>query len=647
MEYDPLPEELAQSKPATPTTIAAQQAVRETLPFGDRQSFADAARGFIATIDPLTISRSSGGAVYDLSRMAFLDGEAPATVNPSLWRQAQLNAQHHGLFEVVDGIYQVRSFDIANMTLIRGDTGWIVIDPLTSSESSAAALKLANEQLGERPVVAVIHTHSHADHFAGVLGVVDPSDVEEGRVQVVAPEHYVDESLSENVLAGNAMNRRATYMYGNLLRPSPTGFVSTGLGAALSMGTTGFVVPNDIVERTGETRVLDGVEFEFQMTPGTEAPAEFVFFLPQFKALCMSEITSHHLHNVYTPRGAQVRDALAWASQINESIDLFGDRLEVQFASHHWPIWGRTAAVEYLEKQRDLYKYIHDQTLRLANKGLNKEEIAEHIELPKSLAHEFYNRGYYGTVHHNSRAVYVKYLGYFDGNPATLHALPRQEAAARYVEFMGGAASIVTRAQASFDAGDYRWVAEVLNHIVMVDPNHAEARSLLADCYEQLGYQAESAPWRNFYLSGALELREGLPQGSLFQASEGIARGMPIDNLFEAMAVRLRPDAAAELDLAINIHFSDTDLRYLLLIKNSVLHGFSNRLSEDAAAHLSVSTLHFKRLMLGLVDAATLMTDGELTIDGDVAALAGLAELFDTFPRRFPLVTPQTLETVV
>ena len=443
-------EEQAASKTATRHTAEANARVREALPFEDRRSFENAERGFIATIDPLILEREGGRRpAYDLSALGFLKGECPDTVNPSLWRQAQLNALHTGLYEVTDGLYQVRSFDIANMTLIRGETGWIVIDPLTSSESSAAALALANEHLGERPVVAVLHTHSHADHFAGVLGVISAEDAASGKVQVVAPEHFVDESLSENVLAGNAMGRRATYMYGNLLEPSPTGFVSTGLGAALSMGTTGFVVPNDIVSKTGEQRTIDGIEFEFQMTPGTEAPAEFVFYLPQFKALCMSEITSHHLHNVYTLRGAQVRDALAWSEQINESIERYGDQLEIQFACHHWPIWGREEAITYLAAQRDLYKYIHDQVLRLANQGFNPEEIADQIELPDSLGRNFSNRGYYGTVHHNARAVYVKYLGFFDGNPANIQRLPPTEVGRRYVAFMGGADAVVDKARAA------------------------------------------------------------------------------------------------------------------------------------------------------------------------------------------------------
>ncbi len=641
MSYSPLPPELAEPKSATPHTQRANARVRELLPFEDVRSFDNAAKGFIASIEPMTIARDDGRVVFDLSKVGFLTGEAADTVNPSLWRQAQLNAQHTGLYEVVEGLYQVRSFDIANMTLIRGATGWIVIDPLTSAESSSAALQLANEHLGERPVVAVIHTHSHADHFAGVLGVVDADDVESGRVQVLAPEHYVNEALSENVLAGNVMNRRATYMYGNLLPASPTGFVTTGLGAAISMGSTGFVVPNDIVANTGETRTIDGIEIEFQMTPGTEAPAEMVFYFPQFKALCMSEITSHHLHNLYTPRGAQIRDALAWANQINESIELFGDRLEVQFASHHWPIWGRAEAIEFLEKQRDMYKYIHDQTLRLANHGYTKEEIAEQLRLPDSLGLEFSNRDYYGTVHHNARAVYVKYLGYFDGNPAHLYPLPPVEVGRRYVDCMGGADAVVEKAQASFEDGDYRWVVEVLNHVVMTDPEHIAARALQADALEQLGYQSESAPWRNFYLCGALELRQGLPPGSNFQASEGIARGMPLENLFQAMAVRLNGQRADGVVLKINLQFTDLDTPYLLSIDNAVLFAFPGKLSDAPTATLQLSSLDFKRLMLGIADAGDLLGEERMTIDGDIGALAQLAGMFDTFSRRFPIVTPR------
>lgn len=633
---------MREPKAATEATRKVQQSFKDKLNFEDRQSFADAEKGFIATLSPLTIAHDrSSRPAYDLETpLSFLDGDAPDTVNPSLWRQAQLNAHYNGLYEVTDGIYQIRSFDIANMTLVRGDTGWIIIDPLTSAETARAGLELANQHLGERPVTGVIHTHSHVDHFAGVLGVITHEQAASGEVPVLAPKDYVQEALSENVLAGNVMGRRATYMYGNLLKPSPTGFVTTGLGASLSMGSTGFVLPNDIIKETGETRTLDGVEVEFQMTMGTEAPAEMVFYFPQFKALCMSEITSHHLHNVYTPRGAQVRDALAWADQINESIDLFGDRLEIQFASHHWPIWGREAAVRYLAKQRDLYKFIHDQTLRLANMGYNKEEIAEQISLPDSLGLEFYNRDYYGTLYANARAVYVKYLGFFDGNPSTLHPLPPVDAANQYVRYMGGPESILEKAKEDFAAGNYRWVAEALNHVVMHDPEQTEARALLADTLEQLGYQSESAPWRNFYLCGALELREGLPGGSMYAASAGMVAAIPLENIFQVMSVRLNAERADGVVLKLNLAFTDAE-KILLVIENSVLHAFVGRQADDATATLEISELNFKLLMSGQADGATLLGDGQLKVDGDAGALLQLSGLFDQFERRFPLVTPR------
>ncbi|MEZ7909724.1 MAG: alkyl sulfatase dimerization domain-containing protein [Pseudomonadales bacterium] len=640
-DYQALPKEFISPKPATEATKKINQGFINKLDFTDRRSFDNAKKGFIATLNPITIAHDSGSrAAFDLEGLSFLNDEPAETVNPSLWRQAQLNALNHGLYEVVPGIYQIRSFDIANMTLIKSDSGWIIIDPLTSTEASRTGLALANKELGERPVVAVIITHSHADHFAGILGVMSHEDAESGKVAMIAPEHFVNEALSENVLAGNVMSRRATYMYGNLLPSSPTGFVTTGLGAALSMGNTGFIIPNDLIKETGETRHIDGVDIEFQMTPGSEAPAEMVFYFPQFKALCMSEITSHHLHNLYTPRGAQVRDALAWAAQINESIDLFGDRLEVEFASHHWPIWCRQEAIEYLKKQRDMYKYIHDQTLRLANHGYIKEEIAEQIKLPESLGKEFYNRDYYGTVHHNARAVYVKYLGFFDGNPATLYPLPPTEVATRYLEFMGGADAIVEKARGCFDAGDYRWVAEVLNHVVMAEPDHFNARALQADTLEQLGYQSESGPWRNFYLCGALELRQGLPKGAAFGATASMAKSMPLENLYQTMAVRLNGPSADGLVIHLNLDFTDSEPT-LLSIENAVLHAFTGKQHQKPNATLRMSAVNFKFMMTGNTDAMKLLESGELEMSGDFEALGKFRELFDQFERRFPIVTPR------
>ena len=636
MSHDP-----RSPKPATAQTEAYQQAVQTSLPFSDRESFTAARRGFIASLEPLLLFNDRGRKVYDLTAFDFLDNDAPATVNPSLWRQAQLNAQHHGLFEVIDGIYQVRSFDIANMTLVRGDQGWLIIDPLTCAEASAAALRLANEHLGERPVTGVIITHSHVDHFAGILGVIEAEDATGGRIPVLAPPDFVREALAENVMAGNAMNRRATYMYGNRLTPGPTGFVTTGLGAALAMGSTGFVVPNDTIEASGATRTIDGIDIEFQLTMGSEAPSEMVFFFPQFKALCMSEITSHHLHNLYTPRGAQIRDALAWSDQINEAIQRFGDRLEVQFASHHWPTWGRAEAIDYLEKQRDLYKFIHDQTLRYANQGYTKDEIAEKVSLPPSLGQSFFNRNYYGTLHHNVRAVYVRYLGYFDGNPSTLYRHPPSAAGQRYVKALGGSERVVTLAKTAFDEGDYRWAAELLNHVMLSEPDCEAAALLLADTLEQLGYQSESGPWRNFFLTGALELRHGVPEGSDYAPSDAMLSGMPIGNLLETMAVRLNAERAAATELRLNLHFTDLDKPWHVCLSNAVLHSWENYQGNNADATLIIDSLDFKRLLVGRADAPMLIAEGKLKIDGHVNALGPLTNLFDRFDRRFPIVTPR------
>ena len=588
----------------------------------------------------MAISREDGSKTYTLEDLEFLEGDCPDSVNPSLWRQAQLNANYTGLFEVCPGIYQVRSFDIANITFVMGETGWIVVDALTSAESSRAALQLVNEQLGERPVKGIIITHSHADHFAGILGIFNAEESATKELPIIAPLDFTKEALSENVLAGNVMNRRATYMYGNLLKSSPTGFVTTGLGARLSMGSTGFLEPTDTITETGEKRIIDGIEFEFQMAMDTEAPSEMMFYLPKFKALCTAEVTSHNLHNLYTPRGALVRDALNWSGKIDEAIRLFSDRTDVQFGCHHWPIWGKERVISFLKKQRDLYKFIHDQTLRLANKGFSKEEIAEQIKLPKSLSQEFFNRDYYGTVHHNSKAVFVRYLGYFDGNPSTLYERPPVERAIRYVEWMGGPAKILEKARESFDSGDYRWTAEVLNHVVMADEKHEEAKCLLADTLEQLGYQSESATWRNFFLCGALELREGLPPTRDFVPSSGMAAGIPIDQVFKTMAVRLLPDQVDGEVIQVGIDLTD-DAPYLLSIENCVLNYWREVSLSDASAILRISSNDFKALMLGILDAMTLINEGRLEIKGDANILMRFGTLFDQFPRRFPIVTPR------
>jgi alkyl sulfatase BDS1-like metallo-beta-lactamase superfamily hydrolase len=629
------------AKPASKTTKAHNRQISQQLPFNDRTDFELAQRGFIATIDNATVRNAEGETVYDLADMAFLDATAAETVNPSLWRQAQLNSLEHGLYEVVPGIYQVRSLDLANMTLVAGDSGWIVIDPLTSSETAAAALALANRELGERPVSAVIYTHSHADHFAGVAGIVSGEDVASGRVEVIAPEGFAEEAISENVRAGNIMQRRAQYQFGDLLASGPKGFVSTGLGNRVSEGKRGFITPTTVVSQALEEVTVDGVDIIFQNAPGAEAPAEMVFFFPQFKALCMAEIANHTLHNLYTLRGAKTRDAMAWSQHIQKAMDNFGSRTDVVFSSHHWPTWGTSQAMTFLEKQRDLYKYIHDQTLRLANQGYNMVEIAEQLELPEALSETFANRGYYGTVSHGAKAVYNKYLGWFDGNPSNLHPIPQQQAATKTIEYMGGAAAVMEKAQDDFNRGEYRWVAMVLKHLVFADPDNTQARYLLADSYEQMAYQAESGIWRNFYLSGALELREGIDKKRTAAALDPeIVAGVPIELLIDAMAVRLNGPKAGDADIQLNIELTDTGQSYLVQVRNGVLHGFADRHSEDPSATLKLSNTDLRLMFGGMVSSSSLLTRGRLKVSGNPLALVKFSGLFDDFTFDFGIVTP-------
>jgi alkyl sulfatase BDS1-like metallo-beta-lactamase superfamily hydrolase len=431
---------------ATEHSRRANDAVAASLPLADRGDFEAAARGLIERDPDLVIRADDGRVIWNMKAFDFVQGEAPPSVNPSLWRQAQLN-NHYGLFEVADGIYQVRGYDLSNMSLIRGRTGWIVVDPLTSRETATAALAMARKHLGDDPIVAVILTHSHIDHFGGIRGVVSEEDIASGKIRVIAPHGFVEEATSANVLAGVAMGRRSSFMYGFDLERGPRGHVDSGLGKSPARGEFGVLPPTDVIDRTPQPMEIDGVRFVFQYAPESEAPAELTFYLPDHKAFCGAEVVSRNLHNLYTLRGAKVRDALKWSGYIGEAIDLFGDA-EVLFASHHWPTWGNENIIDYLKKQRDTYKYIHDQTLRLANAGYTSQEIAEQLELPESLRTSFPNRGYYGTVRHNSKAVYQWYFGWYDGNPAHLDPLPPAAAATKYVEFMGGAAEVLKKAPA-------------------------------------------------------------------------------------------------------------------------------------------------------------------------------------------------------
>jgi alkyl sulfatase BDS1-like metallo-beta-lactamase superfamily hydrolase len=625
----------------TPATTAANAALIALLPFDDTADLERVERGRLAPLPDL-VTAADGHTVWDARRYDFVEGDAPATVNPSLWRQERLNGVS-GLFEVVDGIYQVRSLDLSNISFVRGETGWIVLDPLITAEVAAAALDLVNTHVERRPVTAVVYSHSHADHFGGVRGVCSPEDVTAGRIRIVAPEGFTFEAVSENVMAGNAMSRRASYMYGNLLPPSPTGQVGAGLGKTTSTGTFGLLAPTDLIGHDDASIVLDGVELRTLYTPDTEAPAEFVFLLPAWKALWTAEVVTHVQHNLYTLRGAQVRDALAWARAIDTMIARFGADTELVFASHHWPTWGHEDALTLLRSQRDTYRYLHDETLRLANRGETMLEIAEQLELPPALAGTWSSRGYYGSTNHNVKAIYQRYLGFFDGNPANLQPHPPVAAAARYVAYMGGADAILERARADHEAGDDRWVAEVVKHVVFADPDNAAARALLADALTQLGYRAESGPWRNFYLTGAKELRDGvvvLPTPST--ASPDVIAAMPTGLILDYIAVRLRHPDAAELSGTTLLQLTDTAERHLLELSNGVLHNRPVGGGEEVVADATLTTTRaWLDLLLAADDPAAALTDGEgIDISGDPAALLAVFGLLDDFPFWFDIVTP-------
>ena len=632
-------------KDATDHTRRANEAVLGSLPFGDRADFERAQRGRIAPPASPQIMGRLGFPVWDLDAFAFLDGDAPATVNPSLWRQAQLNTTA-GLFEIADGFYQVRGLDLSNVTFIESASGWIVIDPLTSSETARAAYDLVSEHLDERPVHTVIYTHSHVDHFAGVRGIVDDADVRAGRVRIIAPDGFLTEAISENVIAGTAMTRRATYMYGALLPKGPRGHVDAGLGKGVPlMGAQGLIAPTELITESGTELDIDGVRIVFQLTPGTEAPAEMNFHFPDRRILCMAENCTANLHNLYTLRGAQIRDALAWSRYIHESIELFESRTDILFASHHWPRWGRDDIVDFLTKQRDLYRFIHDQTMRLANHGQTMVEIAEEIALPPALGDEFFNRDYYGTLNHNAKAVYQRYLGWFDANPAHLHPHPPAEAATRYVEYMGGADAVLERARVSYADGDYRWVVEVVNHVIFADPANDVARLLQADALEQLGYQAESGPWRGFYLTGAQELRNGSPAGLPAPplASADILDAMTVEMLLELMGVRLRGLEASAHSLRFTVAVPERGETWLLGLEHGALHHVPTVPDRDADVDATITATHAALAAVARGTAGVLdehIADGSVTIDGDAAAVATFLALLDTFAFWFPIIEP-------
>lgn len=630
------------SKPSTKYTIEANQSVQQSLPFSDKKDFEDAQRGFIAKPDVVTIKDSKGNPVWDLEeykKYITLDKPAPDTVNPSLWRNAQLN-MIHGLFKVTDNIYQVRGYDLSNITFVKGKTGWIVFDPLISPETAKAALDLVNKEIGKRPVVAVIYSHSHLDHYGGATGIISAADVKSGKIEVLAPEHFTEHSVSENVIAGNAMGRRAIYMYGAMLPRNAKGGVNGGLGQTTSTGLGGLIIPSKEIKKTGEEVTIDGIKMVFQMTPGTEAPAEMNTWFPQWKALWMAENTTNTMHNILTLRGAQVRDALKWSSFLNETIEKWGGDAVVKFQSHHWPLWGNKEINSYFKKQRDIYKFTHDQSVRLMNQGYNGEEISEMIKLPEELENNWATRGYYGTLRHNSRAVYQRYMGWYNGNPSDLNNLPQEPVAKKYIEYMGGIKKVISKAKKSFAKGEYRWVAEVMKHAVFADPKNKQAKELLADALEQLGYQSESGPWRSVYLQGAYELRNGVPtSGGLVTATPDTIRAMSPDMLFDYLAVRLDSEKAAGKNFSINIDFTDLKSHYTLSVENAVLNHTQKQFKKaDVTLKLSMKTMN--SVQLGEATFDQLIKDGKIKIKGDKKVFDDFMAMLDTFKFWFNIVTP-------
>lgn len=632
------------SKAATPTTADVNEAAKAHYDLADRDDFGDADRGFIAPIPDRRTVNDAGKTVYDGSIYDFItdDEPNPDTVNPALWRQAQI-MRRAGLYKVVDRLYQVRNSSVANVTIVEGDDGLIVIDTATSVETARQALELFRRHVVDKPVVAVIYTHTHIDHYAGIKGVVDEAEVASGKVPIIAPgtvASFDKHALGENIIAGNAMIRRAAYSFGGLLDPGPRGFVTCGIGCGINHNeSVTYLSPTDPITETGTVRTISGLTFEFLYAPDTEAPEELHIWIPELKALTCAENANHTMHNIQTLRGARTRDARNFARFIDETLVRWGSLAEVHYGPHTWPVFGNANVVAFLESQRDTYKYIHDQALRLANKGLHPLEAAEQVELPEALARRWFNRFYHGTLHHNVRAVYAKELGFWDGDPASLFPLPPVETAKRHVELIG-TERILDEGRRAIEAADYRWAVQILHHLVFADPDHAEARAMMADAYEQLGYQMEGPQWRGIFLSAALELRHGANLTAM-EGSSGYDSilAMPADLLFDFAAVHVIGDKAADADLRINLTFTDSDDEWTMWIRNGVLNA---RRSHVPGAALTVAgeKAAIAMVLLAPAVAKAWVDAGTLTAVGDLGVLDSYAEVLDEFDPAFNLVTP-------
>lgn len=625
---------------ATQRVQSVHDGALQQFPFGDEQDFADVERGFIAALEPGVVTNTAGEVVWDSDSYSFLQQDCPPTVHPSLWRQSRLCARQ-GLFEVTDGIYQIRGLDLSNMTLVEGDAGVIIIDPLISAETAAAGLSLYRAQRGDRPVTGVIFSHCHIDHFGGVKGVTTEDDVATGRCPILSPAGFVEHAVAENVFAGAAMGRRSAYMYGAALPRGAGGAVGAGLGPTTSTGTATLITPTVDIDHTGQIETVDGVRIEFQLTPGTEAPSEMNFYFPDRRALCMAENATHTLHNLLTLRGALVRDPHVWSKYLTESINRYSARTDVLFASHHWPTWGSDRLTEFLTVQRDLYGYLHDQTLRAINMGANGAEIAEEIELPPAMTRAWHTHGYYGSVSHNVKAIYQRYMGWFDGNPATLWEHTPVESAKRHVEFMGGAVEVLRKARASYESGDFRWVAQALNYVIFAEPDNAEAKTLQADTLEQLGYGSENGTWRNFFLMGAYELRNGSVGTPTVTASPDIAAAMTVEQVFDAIALRVDGPRAWSADLTIDWNIHDEGVVHRSQLRNGVLVHFDvdgQIPAPDAAFTLTRQGL--LAVLLGGRNVIEMVSSGDVEVDGNTATLTELIGYLDSPDPDFAIVTP-------
>ncbi|WP_054814441.1 alkyl/aryl-sulfatase [Nocardia arizonensis] len=617
--------------------VAAQRRAAADLPFAETSDADDVRRGFVAALEPGVVTTADGTVVWDNDSYGFLREPCPDSVHPGLWRQCGLVGEQ-GLFEVTEGIYQIRGLDLSNMTLIEGDSGVVVLDPLISAETAAAGLALYREHRGDRPVTGVVYTHSHVDHFGGALGVT-----EAGRCPVLAPAGFLEHAVAENVYAGTAMARRAAYMYGAVLPRGPLGQVGSGLGQTTSVGTVTLIPPTRDITETGQVEIVDGVRMVFQLTPGTEAPAEMNIHLPDHRALCMAENATHTLHNLLTLRGALVRDPHMWAKYLTESINLFARDCDVVFASHHWPTWGTERLVEYLSLQRDLYAYLHDQTLRLLNQGYVGPEIAEQLTLPPAVEEVWHARGYYGSVSHNVKAVYQRYMGWFDGNPAHLWEHPPVESARRHVEFMGGVQEVLRKARTSYAEGDYRWVAQVVNYVIFADPDNDEAKQLQASTFEQLGYGSENATWRNFYLSGAYELRYGRFGTPTAPEAPTVLAALRTEQIFDALALRIDGPKAWAHHLVTDWVITDEDRVHRAELRNGVLVHY-DRLDgvklPDPDAEFTLTRATLIRVLLGGADFGVAVAAGDIGIEGDPVSLADLVHVLDAPDPDFAIVTP-------